>query len=43
MQLETGTLNCAALALYEAHGYVPIPPYRHGRDPEINRALRKPL
>ncbi|WP_331732512.1 GNAT family N-acetyltransferase [Streptomyces sp. NBC_00015] len=43
MQLETGALNCAALALYEAHGYVPIPPYRLGRDPEINRALRKPL
>ncbi|MET7487656.1 GNAT family N-acetyltransferase [Streptomyces sp. NPDC005538] len=42
-QLETGALNQAALALYRAHGYVPVPPYRAGRDPEINRALRKAL
>lgn len=43
MQLETGVLNRAALALYRAHGYVPVPPYRPGRNPEINRALRKAL
>ncbi|MGW1002190.1 GNAT family N-acetyltransferase [Streptomyces sp. NPDC002520] len=43
MQLETGALNRAALALYEAHGYVTISPYRAGRNPKINRALRKAL
>jgi ribosomal protein S18 acetylase RimI-like enzyme len=43
MQLETGALNRAALALYRAHGYTPVPPYRTGRNPEINRALRKAL
>ncbi|MEU0108296.1 GNAT family N-acetyltransferase [Streptomyces sp. NPDC006251] len=43
MQLETGVLNGAALALYERHGYTSIPAYRAGRSPEINRALRKAL
>ncbi|MEU3955592.1 GNAT family N-acetyltransferase [Streptomyces achromogenes] len=42
-QLETGVENRAALALYHCEGYHPIPPYRPGRDPSINRALRKQL
>ncbi|MEU5736098.1 MULTISPECIES: GNAT family N-acetyltransferase [Streptomyces] len=43
MQLETGVANVAALALYRQSGYLPITPYRPGRDPQINRALRKAL
>lgn len=43
MQLETGVANHAALALYSANGYQPISPYRLGRNPTINRALRKAL
>ena len=43
MQLETGVANHAALALYRANGYQPISPYRLGRNPNINRALRKAL
>ncbi|MFI0813812.1 GNAT family N-acetyltransferase [Streptomyces echinatus] len=43
MQLETGALNNAALALYARQGYTPIPAYRAGRGPSINRALRRAL
>ncbi|MFI6277898.1 GNAT family N-acetyltransferase [Streptomyces sp. NPDC050988] len=43
MQLETGALNRAALALYERRGYAAIPAYREGRTPQINRALRRAL
>lgn len=43
MQLETGALNGAALALYERRGYSSIPAYREGRNPQINRALRRAL
>lgn len=43
MQLETGALNRAALALYARHGYSSIPSYREGRNPEINRALHRAL
>ena len=43
MQLETGVSNHAALALYQSHGYHPIAPYRVGRNPAINRALRRTL
>lgn len=43
MQLETGALNGAALALYARHGYSSIPSYRAGRNPEINRALYRAL
>ncbi len=43
MQLETGVANLAALCLYRSHGYRPIEPYRPGRNPEVNRALRKTL
>ncbi|GAA1187794.1 hypothetical protein GCM10009578_031280 [Streptomyces rhizosphaericus] len=43
MQLETGVANVAALALYWRNGYLPIASYRPGRNPQINRALRKAL
>ncbi|MCX4502050.1 GNAT family N-acetyltransferase [Streptomyces anulatus] len=43
MQLETGVANTAALALYRTQGYVPIASYRPGRNPDVNRALRKAL
>ncbi|WP_327391449.1 GNAT family N-acetyltransferase (plasmid) [Streptomyces microflavus] len=43
MQLETGVANNAALALYRTQGYVPIASYRPGRNPDVNRALRKAL
>ncbi|MEU3862630.1 hypothetical protein AB0F03_35835 [Streptomyces sp. NPDC028722] len=39
--LETGIRNVAALGLYAASGYEPIRSYVPGRNPEINRALRK--
>ncbi|WP_309075007.1 GNAT family N-acetyltransferase [Streptomyces sp. NWU339] len=39
--LETGIRNVAALGLYTACGYEPIRSYVPGRNPEINRALRK--
>lgn len=39
--LETGIRNVAALGLYTACGYEPICSYVPGRNPEINRALRK--
>ncbi|MFD7620665.1 GNAT family N-acetyltransferase [Streptomyces sp. NPDC059802] len=42
-QLETGVANIAALALYRAQGYTPITSYRPGRNPDVNRALRKDL
>lgn len=41
--LETGIRNVAALALYTACGYEPIRSYVPGRNPEINRALRKAI
>ena len=40
--LETGALNYAAIRLYIAAGYEPIPPYVPGRG-ETNRAFRKTL
>lgn len=40
--LETGALNYAAIRLYIAAGYEPIPPYVPGRR-ETNRAFRKTL
>ncbi|WP_058041222.1 GNAT family N-acetyltransferase [Streptomyces roseifaciens] len=43
MLLETGRSNRNALALYTAAGYSPIPPYAPGRNPDVNRALRKEL
>ncbi|WP_234365517.1 GNAT family N-acetyltransferase [Streptomyces sp. RTd22] len=43
IQLETGVANLAALCLYRSHGYQPIEPYRAGRNPAVNRALRKTL
>jgi ribosomal protein S18 acetylase RimI-like enzyme len=43
MQLETGVANTAALTLYRSQGYHPIAAYRLGRNPAINRALRKAL
>jgi GNAT superfamily N-acetyltransferase len=43
MILETGSLNHAALALYTACGYAPIPAYAHGRNPSVNRAMSKEL
>jgi len=39
--LETGIRNVAALGLYTACGYESIRSYVPGRNPEINRALRK--
>ncbi|MFX4293575.1 GNAT family N-acetyltransferase [Streptomyces bohaiensis] len=41
--LETGVHNTSALTLYAAAGYEPISSYVPGRNPEINRALRKTL
>ncbi|MFI2906847.1 GNAT family N-acetyltransferase [Streptomyces sp. PDY-4] len=41
--LETGMRNVAALGLYTACGYEPVRSYVPGRDPEINRALRKDI
>ncbi|MCT2588385.1 GNAT family N-acetyltransferase [Streptomyces sp. N2-109] len=43
IQLERGAANLVALALYRSHGYTPVPSYRTGRDPRINRAFSKPL
>ncbi|MEV6403895.1 GNAT family N-acetyltransferase [Streptomyces bobili] len=43
MQLETGVANTAALALYRSQGYRPTAAYRLGRNPAVNRALRKAL
>jgi GNAT superfamily N-acetyltransferase len=43
MILETGSLNHAALGLYAGCGYRPTDPYAPGRDPGINRAMRKDL
>ncbi len=40
--LETGSLNRAAIRLYSAAGYRPIPSYAPGRS-EVNRAFAKPL
>ncbi|MGA5819915.1 GNAT family N-acetyltransferase [Kitasatospora sp. NPDC094028] len=39
--LLTGVRNAAALALYTAAGYTPIRSYVPGRNPGINRALKK--
>ncbi|MHC3392297.1 GNAT family N-acetyltransferase [Streptomyces lavendulocolor] len=39
--LETGVHNIAALALYAAFGYAPVRSYVPGRNPDINRALKK--
>ncbi|MQS17407.1 GNAT family N-acetyltransferase [Streptomyces kaniharaensis] len=39
--LETGVHNIAALALYAASGYTPVHSYVPGRNPDINRALKK--
>jgi len=39
--LETGVHNVAALALYAACGYEPVCSYVPGRNPDINRALKK--
>ncbi|MFJ2778303.1 GNAT family N-acetyltransferase [Kitasatospora sp. NPDC087315] len=39
--LETGVHNTAALALYTACGYEPVRSYVPGRNPDINRALKK--
>ncbi|MCG7522958.1 GNAT family N-acetyltransferase [Streptomyces sp. OfavH-34-F] len=41
--LETGIHNVAALGLYTACGYEPIHSYVPGRNPDINRALRKDI
>ncbi|MEO3976822.1 GNAT family N-acetyltransferase [Streptomyces sp. CAU 1734] len=41
--LETGVSNTAALALYHSAGYSPVPSYRKGRNPSVNRALHKLL
>jgi hypothetical protein len=43
MILETGARNHAALSLYAACGYARVPSYVTGRDPDVNRAMRKPL
>lgn len=43
MLLETGRDNLAAQQLYSTAGYRPIPAYRPGRNPEVNRALCKSL
>jgi GNAT superfamily N-acetyltransferase len=42
MLLETGVLNVAAIGLYSAAGYLPIPSYVKGRH-EANRAFAKTL
>lgn len=42
-QLETGVDNHAALALYRGQAYLPINAYQPGRNPSVNRALRKDL
>ncbi|WP_331753075.1 GNAT family N-acetyltransferase (plasmid) [Streptomyces sp. NBC_00637] len=41
--LETGARNHAALALYQRCGYVPVPSYAPGRNPDVNRAMHKDL
>ena len=43
MLLETGRDNYQALRLYSTSGYTPTSPYVTGRNPVINRALRKSL
>lgn len=43
MLLETGRDNDQALRLYTASGYTATSPYVTGRNPVINRALRKSL
>jgi GNAT superfamily N-acetyltransferase len=43
MILETGRLNHAAIGLYAASGYSPTGSYAPGRDPGVNRAMRKDL
>jgi GNAT superfamily N-acetyltransferase len=43
MLLETGRDNYQALRLYATSGYTPTSPYITGRNPVINRALRKSL
>jgi len=41
--LETGVRNRAALSLYATCGYAPVKSYVEGRNPDVNRAMRKAL
>ncbi len=41
--LETGLRQPEAIALYEAHGYEPIPGYGHYRDSPLSRCYAKKL
>ncbi|MDP9822156.1 GNAT family N-acetyltransferase [Nocardioides massiliensis] len=41
--LETGLRQPEAMALYEAHGYVPIPGYGYYRDAPLSRCYAKKL
>ncbi|HEY6787292.1 MAG TPA: GNAT family N-acetyltransferase [Trebonia sp.] len=41
--LETGVRNHAALSLYATCGYAPVKSYVEGRNPDVNRAMRKAL
>lgn len=41
--LETGVGNHEALAMFDRRGFVPIVSYVPGRDPNVNRAMAKPL
>jgi GNAT superfamily N-acetyltransferase len=43
LQLETGTVQHEALALYESAGWTPIPPYSRYADDPRSRCFRKPL
>ncbi len=43
IMLETGRHNTAALALYHQAGYRPCLSYVEGRDPQVNRAMTKPV
>ncbi len=41
--LETGLRQPEAIALYESHGYTPIPNYGFYRESPLSRCYRKPL
>ena len=43
MVLETGLRQPEAIALYESHGYTPIPNYGFYRESPLSRCYRKPL
>jgi GNAT superfamily N-acetyltransferase len=43
MVLETGAPQAAAVALYEASGYTPVPPFGHYRWSRLNRCYARHL